>query len=85
MVIVLSILANLCFGGAIAYLLFSVFSALKVGRRHFQTLIFLEFQPHRARGNWEASRARLMIRLRLWAILGVLIGVASLTAALSFP
>lgn len=82
MATLLSVLANLCFGWAIFYVVFSVLSALKVGRRHYQPLIFLEFHPHRARGNWEASRAKLMSRLRLWAILSVLIGVASLTAYL---
>jgi hypothetical protein len=78
MVILLSILADICFGLAIVYLVFSVFSAMKVGRRHFQPLIFLEFQPHRARGTWEAARAALMMRLRRWAVLGVLIGLVSL-------
>jgi hypothetical protein len=84
MVILLSILANFCFGLAIVYLVCSVFSALKVGRRHYQPLIFLEFQPHRARGAWELSRAKLMMRLRLWAILSVLIGIASLTGYVFF-
>lgn len=84
MVIHLSILADLCFGWVIVYLIFSVFSALKVGRRHYQPLIFLEFQPHRARGTWEASRAKLMMRLRLWAMLSLLVGIASLTGYLLF-
>lgn len=82
MVILLSVLADVCFGWAIFYLVFSVFSALKVGRRHYEPLIFLEFQPNRARGNWEASRVKVMRRLRLSAIFGVLIGIASLTGYL---
>lgn len=84
MVIHLSVLAHLCFGWAFVYLAFSVFSALKVGKRHDRPLIFLEFQPHRARGTWEASRAKLMMRLRLWAILSLLVGIASLTGYLLF-
>lgn len=82
MVILFLIFANLCFGLAFAYLVFSVFSALKVGRRHYQSLIFLEFQPGRARGNWEVSRAKLMKRIQLWAILGMLVGIASLVGYL---
>lgn len=84
MVILLFILANVCFGLTVVYLVFSVFSALKVGRRHYQSLIFLEFQPHRARGPWEAARVRLMTRLRLWAALGIVIGVVSLAGYVLF-
>ena len=82
MVMLLSTLSEICFGWVLVYLIFSVFSALKIGRRHYQSLIFLEFQPHRARGTWEAARAKLMMRLRLWAILGVAIGVTSFAAYL---
>ncbi|MFM0211291.1 hypothetical protein PQQ96_28230 [Paraburkholderia sediminicola] len=80
MVTVLSIISKLCFGWTLAYLILSLYSALKVGRRHYQPLIFLEFQPHRARGPWEAARAKLMMRMGLCTILMVPVGFASFVA-----
>ncbi|MFM0235961.1 hypothetical protein [Paraburkholderia sediminicola] len=77
MVIALSILSKFCFGWTLVYLIFSLLSALTVGRRHFQPLIFLEFQPRRARGPWEASRAKLMMRMGLCTIFIVPVGIAS--------
>ncbi|MBK3745132.1 hypothetical protein PQR70_11910 [Paraburkholderia madseniana] len=77
MTIALSILSKFCFGWTLVYLIFSLLSALKVGRRHFQPVIFLEFQPHRARGPWEAARAKLMMRMGLCTIFIVPVGIAS--------
>ncbi|TFE36404.1 hypothetical protein E2553_42320 [Paraburkholderia dipogonis] len=80
MVILLSNLSKICFGWALLYLLLSFLSALKIGRRHYQSLIFLEFQPGRARGPWELRRARLMLRMKRCTVLLVLFGVISLVA-----
>lgn len=77
MTIALSILSKFCFGWTLVYLIFSLLSALKVGRRHFQPVVFLEFQPHRARGPWEAARAKLMMRMGLCTIFIVPVGIAS--------
>ncbi|RDK00792.1 hypothetical protein DLM46_20800 [Paraburkholderia lacunae] len=81
MAIFLSILSKFCFVWTLVYLSFSLLSALRVGRRHFRRLIFLEFQPRRARGPWEAARAKLMMRMRLGTILLVPIGLASFVAS----
>ncbi|AXL50331.1 hypothetical protein DSC91_002479 [Paraburkholderia caffeinilytica] len=81
MVIALSVLSKSCFGWTLVYLIFSLLSALKVGRRHFQPLIFLEFQPRRARGHWEVARAKLMMRMRLCTIFIVPVGIASFIAS----
>lgn len=80
MMLALSILSKFCFGWTLVYLIFSLLSALRVGRRHFQSLIFLEFQPHRARGPWEAGRAKLMVRMGRCTIFIVSIGIASFIA-----
>lgn len=82
MVIALSIFSKFCFGWTLVYLIFSLLSALKVGRRHYQPLIFLEFQPRRARGAWEAARAKLMVRLGLCTIFLVPVGIASSIASM---
>ncbi|NPT40335.1 hypothetical protein GNZ12_03200 [Paraburkholderia sp. 1N] len=83
MVIALSILSKFCFGWTLVYLIFSLLSALKVGRRHFQPLIFLELQPRRARGPWETARAKLMMRVGLCTIFIVPVGIASFIASVS--
>lgn len=80
MVIVLSILSRLCLGWTLVYLIFSLFSALKAGRRHYKFLVFLEFQPRRARGAWEVARARLLMRMELCTIFLVPVGIASFIA-----
>ncbi|AXE95231.1 hypothetical protein B2G74_06490 [Burkholderia sp. A27] len=77
----LSLLSKFCLAWTLVYLIFSFFSALEVGRRHYQRLVFLEFQPRRARGSWEAARTRWMKRMRLSTIFLVPIGIASFIAS----
>ncbi|AIP34160.1 putative membrane protein [Paraburkholderia xenovorans LB400] len=80
MAIVLPILSRLCLGWTLVYLIFSLLSALRVGRRHYQWAIFLEFQPRRARGPWEVARARLIMRMMLCTFFVVPVGIASFIA-----
>jgi hypothetical protein len=73
----LSILSKLCFVWIIAHLIFSLGSAAWAGGRHYQGLLFLEFQSRRARGAREAARAKLLKRLALCTVLALPSGIAS--------
>lgn len=77
MVIALSILSRLCFVWIIVYLIFSFHSSISVGTRHSQRLVFLEFQPYRARGTREIAKASLLQRMALCAALALPLGIAT--------
>lgn len=77
MVIALSVLSRLCFVWIIVYLIFSFHSSLSVGARHSRGLVFLEFQPHRARGTREIAKAGLLQRMALCAALALTLGIAT--------
>jgi len=81
--ITLSILSKLCFAWIIVYLAFSFQSAIWAGARHSSGLVMLELQPHRARGNREAARAKLLRRMALSAVLALPLGIVSFIAGLA--
>lgn len=79
----LSILSKLCFAWVLAYVAFSLQSALWAGARHRSGLVILELQPYRARGKKEAARARLLRRMALLAAVALPLGIASTVARLA--
>jgi hypothetical protein len=81
MSITLWILSKFFFACAIGYLIFSFFSARKAAKRNSGRSIYLEFQPHRARGATEAAMARLLRKARLYATVALAIGIVSLVVS----
>ncbi|ORC48832.1 hypothetical protein B2G74_12040 [Burkholderia sp. A27] len=81
--IALSTLSKLCFAWILVYLAFSVQSAVWASARHSGRTVILELQPHRARGNREAARARLLRRMALSAALALPLGIMSFIAGLA--
>lgn len=79
--IALMVLSRLCFAWIVIYVIFSLVSALWAGARHSCAMILLEFQSHRARGQREAARARLLKRMALVAVLAFPVGIASFIAS----
>ncbi|MEW6342406.1 MAG: hypothetical protein RXR20_04690 [Paraburkholderia sp.] len=81
--ITLSILSKLCFAWVLVYLAFSLQSALWAGARHSSGLVILELQPHRARGKKEATRARLLRRMALLAVVALPLGIVATVVGLA--
>jgi hypothetical protein len=81
MSVTLWILSKFCFACAIGYLIFSFLSARWAAKRHDGRSLYLEFQPHRARGATEAARASLLRKMRLCAAVALPLGMASLVVS----
>jgi hypothetical protein len=82
MTIALKSLSWLCFAWCIYYVTFSCRTALWIGRRHNGRRFLLEFQPQRARGSKEATRAKLLRRIGLGAAVALPLGLCTLVVSL---
>jgi hypothetical protein len=71
----------ICFVWCIFYIFFSVNSALTAGRRRNQSMVFLEFQPWRARDEKEATRVRLLRQIGFGALCAFPASVMALVAS----
>jgi hypothetical protein len=78
----LLILSVACLLWCAFYVLYSVRSALSAGRRRNKLLIFLEFEPWRARGDAEKARAQLLRRIGLAALFALPSSVVALLASI---
>lgn len=72
----LNLIPKLCVLGVFFYLYVSVNTAAWATRRHEGKLLFLEWQPARARGSQELKRLNLLRRLRLFALLTAIVAIA---------
>lgn len=72
----LNLIPKLCVLGVLFYLYVSVNTAAWATKRHEGKLLFLEWQPTRARGSQELKRLNVLRRLRFFALLTAIIAVA---------
>lgn len=82
MTIALKSLSWLCFAYCCFYALTSLYTFFWASARHGGRLLFLEWQPHRALGRTEASRARKLRRMAAGALLAFPAGIAASVVSL---